>query len=412
MRNTYFYMAFWALAFGISGCGDITCKPGESYCDDSKTRMVCTPNGELDFENCSAGCDFNTGKCKNTTDSGSVRCQDNTYKCDIVAEQAVSQKCSGGTWINVACDNGCDATTGRCKDDENQPGTSTCTHGEYQCDANVSYVCLNGKWSIVDTCAYGCDADTGKCEVGNASPPSVECTTGSYKCDDNISYRCTDYGWEYDYCPYECDKKTGKCTELCEPGGTIYCQKTCNPSRSEGYYYAGGTVHTLECINYDCTTENDRVECKGGNLPDDLPSSCTKNVSPAICSDDKSVAYFCGDDGTYYKGETCSNYDCVVCPDGYGGCGITCKDNNSCYPTAESEYDCYDGIDNDCDGWTDNNDHDCLQPCPMMEGIPCERCLNVCDWLDGYYCDTRVGIMVKKTCANSCTVSGNRIECN
>jgi hypothetical protein len=48
----------------------------------------------------------------------------------------------------------------------------------------------------------------------------------------------------------------------------------------------------------------------------------------------------------------------------------------------------------------------------MMEGIPCEQCLNVCDWLDGYYCDTRVGIMVKKTCANSCTVSGNRIECN
>ncbi len=416
MRKTYFFMAFWALAFGISGCGDITCNPGESYCNDSKTRMVCKSNGDLNFETCSAECDFNTGKCKYNPDL-KPDCQDNTYKCGIVADQAVSQQCFGGNWINVACENGCDAATGQCKDKQNQPGTSTCTHGEYQCDADVSYVCRNGEWDIEEACGYyGCDVDTGKCEVGevgNANPPAVECTTGSYKCENNRSYECGYYGWElYDDCLYGCDKKTGKCTELCEPGGTTYCQKTCNPSRSEGYYYSNGTVHTVECSNYDCTTENNKVECKGGDIPADIPTSCIKNSSPAICSDDKSVAYFCGDNGTYYKGATCSDYNCVVCPNGYGGCGVTCKDNNSCYPTATIEYDCYDGVDNDCDGWTDDTDHDCLQPCPMMEGIPCEQCLNVCDWLYGYYCDTRVGIMVKKTCANSCTVSGNWIECN
>ena len=339
MRKTYFFMAFWALAFGISGCGDITCKPGESYCNDSKTRMVCKSNGDLNFETCSAGCDFNTGLCILGKSDLKPDCQDNTYKCGIVADRAVSQQCSGGNWISYTCDNGCDAATGRCKE-------STCTHGEYQCDANVSNVCLNGKWVFEEACGYGCDADTGKCnmkyipgectigrykcvgnnsylcteyngwelyapcsygsyacdedtgkcEASNANPPSVECTTGSYKCEDNISYRCTDYGygWDlYDYCPYECDKKTGKCTELCEPGGTIYCQKTCNASRSEGYYYARGTVHTVECSNYGCTIENDRVEC---------------------------------------------------------------KDNNFCY---QKEYDCYDGVDNDCDGRIDDNDYDC-----------------------------------------------------
>lgn len=130
-------------------------------------------------------------------------------------------------------------------------------------------------------------------------------------------------------------------------------------SRSEGYYYSNGTFHTVECSNYDCTTENNKVECKGGDIPADIPTSCIKNSSPAICSDDKSVAYFCGDDGTYYKGAACSDYNCVVCSNGYGGCVVTCKDNNSCYPTATFEYDCYDGVDNDCDGWIDDNDYDC-----------------------------------------------------
>jgi hypothetical protein len=220
MRKTYFFMAFWALAFGISGCGDITCKSGESYCNDSKTRMVCTPNGDLNLENCSAGCDFNTGKCKYNPDL-KPDCQDNTYKCGIVADQAVSQQCFGGNWINVACENGCDVATGQCKDKQNQPGTSTCTHGEYQCDANFSYVCRNGEWGIDEFCQNGCDADTGKCNMKYI--PGEACTKDTYT-------------------------------------------PSCSADKLNGYYCGSyGTVVTVSCPNANCVNNNGYIKCDDGN---------------------------------------------------------------------------------------------------------------------------------------------------
>ncbi len=228
------------------------------------------------------------------------------------------------------------------------------------CDAaNPCYVCDNGYG--------GCGDKATQCKSGggdNKDLPSdipTSCTKKESPAvcgKDGNAYFCGDTGYylgrtcDASNPCYVCDNGYGGCgdkatecksggggsDELCTASSTSGCKKNCSNDKSVGYYWNGSKLVTVNCANNDCIIDSqNHVVCEsggsssGGDLPSDVPTTCTKGTSPAFCASDGN-AYFCGNDG-YYFGKKCDTSNpCYVCDNGYGGCGdkaTQCKSGGS-----------------------------------------------------------------------------------
>ena len=229
MRKLYIYMTFLGLTltFGISGCGDIACKPGESFCYDSTTRAVCMPDGMLSSETCSGGCDFNTGQCNSdggNSDGNTELPPVQPQTCTHGARQCtgtVSQVCVNGTWTDSTdCGAvGCNSSTGSCNSGGNSGlSCSASEHGKKSCIGDTPYICMNGKMTAEAACIASQTCSNGVC-VNHGDPVQPQtCTHGARQCTGTVSQVCVNGTWtdSTDCGAVGCNSSTGSCNS----GGT------------------------------------------------------------------------------------------------------------------------------------------------------------------------------------------------
>ena len=257
-------------------------------------------------------------------------------------DNTIVQVCKNGYFQDVTkCNTLC--VDGKC--------VSECSAGMSRCDSNLSQICINGQWVNQGSCL-----------------PDPGCTSGATKCNGQSQLTCSNGVW----------MTTMACAAVCgcvEPqpscqNGTTQCSGQAQQTCSNGTW-----VTTSEC-SADC----------GCGACTEVPSSCVKGTSPAVCGCDGN-AYFCGDEGTYYLGKACDAANpCYVCDNGFGGCGdkaASCNQGGSACGSACPET-CVKGTSPAVCG-EDGNAYFCGNDGTYYKGKTCDAA-NPC-----YVCDNGFG---------------------
>jgi len=214
-------------------------------------------------------------------------------------------------------------------DDSNKPD---CTGTVKKCDGNKLNQCVNGEWKLISTCTEGCDGQKLACNESLAkctsnqdcasTPATPECNTLTGKCQAASSTN------EFTPTPIPegqsstlndpCDDKF---VSSCINGGedmllcwnNVITQWSCDSCIAAGY-------------NPDKPNEAKCVRNQA-QRPNDVPETCVSGTSKAICASD-GRGWVCGDKNTYYTSDNLNctaDKPCVLCDNGYVGCGITCN---------------------------------------------------------------------------------------
>ena len=169
---------------------------------------------------------------------------------------------------------------------------------------------------------------------------------------------------DYITCPEDCDPIHYCGNGICDPDETW---ETCPEDCSKPHYCGDGHCDEDEDI-FTCPEDCGYPEC----YPGDIQNVTCDTGLPGICS---------------------SGYRYRECIDGYWSDWSTCKAliNPGDYPE-----DCDNGLDDDCDGYTDSEDSDCWECTPgSLDNVSCDTGLpGICssgyryrECIDGYWSD-------------------------
>ena len=199
-------------------------------------------------------------------------------------------------------------------------------------------------------CTPSCLDNSSLCDDGNpctsdACLPGGQCQHTPVNCDDGNP--CT---------TDLCDEATG-CLSLpangaaCDDGSVCTEHDTCNNGQCTGVAIAGCCVTNAQCDDGDaCTTDT----CVSGRC----------QYAPLVCSvGDKCLAGFCDPATGQCAATPVSCDDSNVCTDDSCDPAIGCVHVPTANPPQAHETFCNDGVDNDCDGFTDGADSDCTPAC-------------------------------------------------
>ncbi len=222
------------------------CESGQFKCVDSESHY-CNSFGEWVFDaRCKDGCDSSTGTCKEKSEN------DRTDTTDDSEESS-----------DTAPDNNDDVTdSGNDSDSENPDDSNTnpeCSDNSFRCQNEFSQTCNAGEWQDFEECSHGCDTSTGRC-IKSDDYENFGCTTGDHKCTAaNSSFYCQDGFWTtYEYCPYGCDLPTGEC----KPAECSIGEYQCNGSDTypASYYCNNGLWRMYETCYEGCISSTGK--CK------------------------------------------------------------------------------------------------------------------------------------------------------
>ena len=222
------------------------CESGQFKCVDSESHY-CNSFGEWVFDaRCKDGCDSSTGTCKEKSENDSIDTTDDS-------EESSDTEPDNSADVTDSCN---DDDSENHDDSENDP---ECSENSFRCQNESSQTCNAGKWQDFEECSYGCNTSTGKCKQADDSN-DFGCTTGKHKCTAaNSSFYCQDGFWTtYEYCPYGCDLPTGEC----KPADCSAGEYQCNGSETYpvSYYCNNGLWRMYETCYEGCISSTGK--CK------------------------------------------------------------------------------------------------------------------------------------------------------
>ena len=352
-------------------------KTGETYFQDE-----CYHCGLQDLNICNSTGDCTAEPACNGLSPGTV-----LDTCSFAGEDFFLDQCNSSCGI-VDKDNVC----------RSDPG---CT-GDLSCNGTT----------VGGSCGAGICNATCQCEIGSACEDeggvcSLGCCSG-LTCDssDDTCINCEGAGLNF-------DSVDNKCEEDC--GANTICDEN-DPGTSNGEY----------CCTTDCSASNTILECTCSGECDQGFCETSENCYFGISctpggwwnTDNCSLEDSCGP-GPLETGKTCSNSGCSpgntyscnalnYCegPDDHQECGgedYYCTSNTISWVWVTSDNlpseDCEDGWDNDCDGYTDCDDTDCIGT------SSCECGNNILD--SGEECDGPHDSACPGLCINSECACGN-----
>jgi hypothetical protein len=316
--------------------------------------------------------------------SSNSECDDGLF-CNG-AETCVAGVCQPGTPVDcgdgVGCtDDSCDEVSDSCV---NTPNDSLCDDGLF---CNGSEICDPGLDCLAGT-SVNCD-DYVDCTVDTCNEGSDECNNvpDDTRCDNGVFCDGVETCNALAGCQggnepcHDCDVINDIC-HACDNDGTCEDGEDCNNCSNDcisggGGGYCGNGVCEPE-LGEDCLSCPG--DCRGKQVGADKRQFCCGDgdgTNPVGCDDP-----LCSEDGFACTNAPLASYCCgdEVCEgaeDGFNceiDCGpppvcgdFTCdpsEDPCTCpgdcgLPKSGSEISCTDGIDDDCDGFTDCDDSDC-----------------------------------------------------
>lgn len=282
--------------------------------------------------------------------------------------------------VEISCDDGldndCDWLTDE-EDDDCETCQDNCSEGETRCNGDYNETC--GECDD-DSCLDWCDpvsCNDCSCTCGGYGVTNESDTPGG--CGDKRDNDC-------DLLIDSADPDCWGCTNQCEIGDPRYCNK------SKEYYCSdcNDDPCTEWCFAFDCSQpDNGNCPCTCGNYtegnedeqqgwcedgldndcdglvdcigPDPDCGCCEDTCGPEgaeQCNDTEGTLYTCTDCNTDGCLGWCNPLDCSQ--PGDGSCACECGNYTQGYENETLQW-CFDGLDNDCDGLTDEEDEDCSE---------------------------------------------------
>ena len=379
-----------------------TCKTGKWG-----TTTACTvpANGSATCSSGTCGISCNDGYCVSGTTCVSTQTNiNNCGSCGTKCTKAkvahsTSVKCSAGTCVATACEDGYSLISGKCE-------VTVCTAGETRCinsgTTGKMQKCVSNKWQDQSTCSnkYSCNS---------AGTACGECVNGNQTCSNNSSNvgsvkTCTDGAWgTATKCSGNVSCKGNACgdcknnTKSCTNSSNIGAVKTC----SGGQWGSAVSCNTVSC-------NSARTDC--GECQNDSPS-CTNNSSNIgqlkVCSDGawgaesacpgnhscRSAGYcgVCQNGSPSCTNDSNNVGQLKICSNGEWGTESACSGNHSCRSSGycgdcrNGDKKCKDSHDAQiCESgeWKDNT---CFKP-PSHGSSTCSGA-GSCGWsCDANYC--------------------------
>jgi len=315
-------------------------------CDGSGNCNGC-PAGSCDptTEECTAsGCCEPT--CSASGGCGSIRDDSNC-----------PPYCSGDTrYYNGDCGTGCtcsDYSTENCANKDDSCGAGGCSSGK-----RPNWGCSGGNCVVEScSCSSACCCDSWENQLCGASCGTAgtcaanercqhrdccsECSYSEWRCvsDPSCTIDCSMYG---DQTSCNADVNCAWCTgdNTCKNAVNVECQP---PSCSDD------DLCTASCTWQDCGTQSCPPDGCSGSTYNDYPATCNKGCSGGSC-----------------QACTCAPtpHDCSQ-PGNWDADAIACNCDCGGYDVEELQANgnCDDGLDNDCDGVTDDDDPGCPLIC-------------------------------------------------
>lgn len=258
-----------------------------------------------------------------------------------------------------------------------------CQPGQQQpCFAGVSSLAGKGVCSLgTQECQFG--GTWGACQ-GSGVPSSEVCDGKDNDCNGQVDEGCLCQDGQQQTCSTGC----GQGTQVCQKGGWGSCSA---PLCCNGQQLCPNGTCGFCCANADCAAG---LICQQGE--------CVCPVGEKLCQGQCISIHKCCSSWDCMAGKVCSSEQECVCPAGQkdcnGLCGYCCQDSECpsnhvclqgvCVCGSSSEKNCFDGKDNDCDGFLDCEDSDCH----AVQSSPIFNYDSTAKWLDDIPVDGLCGM--------------------
>jgi hypothetical protein len=347
------------------------CDEDQDSCRDCSQDLDCDDQNPCTADSCGGGscghapqggaCDDGVF-CNGTDSCASGSCQHSGDPCTVQGKpcdevRGICLECSQGP----ECDDQNPCTADSCNDGAcaHSPQAGSCDDGLY-CNGN-------------DSCTGGACQHSGD-----------PCAVQGKPCDENADacFACTQDADCEDFNPCTADSCAGGTCGYTPQGGVCDDGVFCNGADS----CAGGVcTHAGDpCVPSGQTCDENTTSCWAclvdGDCPDDGNQCTDRRCNVGTCANPPVTDGLSCNDGLYCRvGETCQQGQCLGSPrdcDDGDSCTVDSCDETAAAcdnvwtpkPGAEgppANPSCGNGIDDDCDGWTDRSDLSCFQPSNM-----------------------------------------------